>query len=58
MLSQQTVQIIQNWNQWDRERMLAGIEQPRQEPFVLDNGDLDLNAMDQAWAAYHQRRAH
>jgi hypothetical protein len=54
-MTAQTQAILEKFRAQDRARMLAGLEQPRQEPFVLDNGDLDLGNLHIARAAYERR---
>jgi hypothetical protein len=41
----------------DCARMLTGQEQPRQEAFVTQSGDVDWDRYDNSWAVYNARHA-
>ena len=50
-------QLAEMFKAQDCARMLTGQEQPRQEAFVTQSGDVDWDRYDKSWAVYNARHA-
>ncbi len=50
-------QVAEMFRAQDMGRMLEGKEEPRQEAFVMRNGEVDWDRYDQARNRYNSRRA-